>query len=202
MVLDLLPGLCRAFCGGRTTPVLHLRCPDPARRPERSLREPRHGRRALLGAGRGGVRRGSDARARLRPVLDRTADPVRPPARRVRAHGDTGARDEDVVADGAGAGGRSARDRPSFIPELPYSFPYPSGHMLRSVILLRAVYLLWPNTFLRAAVLAILAGVAATWSPRGALGLRRHRWHPARGSWARVGVWRAISINCQPSAKS
>ena len=51
---------------------------------------------------------------------------------------------------------------PSFIPELPYSFPYPSGHMLRSVILLGAIYLLWPNTLLRAAVLAILAGVAAT----------------------------------------
>ncbi|HEX2183206.1 MAG TPA: phosphatase PAP2 family protein [Rubrobacteraceae bacterium] len=51
---------------------------------------------------------------------------------------------------------------PSFIIEVPYPFPYPSGHMLRSVILLGAVYLLWPNRPLRAAVVVVLLGVAAS----------------------------------------
>jgi len=51
---------------------------------------------------------------------------------------------------------------PTFIPELSYSFPYPSGHMLRSVILLGAVYLLWPNGLLRAAIVVVLLGIAAS----------------------------------------
>lgn len=51
---------------------------------------------------------------------------------------------------------------PSFIIEVPYPYPYPSGHMLRSVILFGAVYLLWPNRLLRAAVLVLLLGVAAS----------------------------------------
>ena len=50
---------------------------------------------------------------------------------------------------------------PSFI-EIPYPYPYPSGHMLRSVILFGAVYLLWPNKLLRAAILVLLLGVAAS----------------------------------------
>jgi undecaprenyl-diphosphatase len=50
---------------------------------------------------------------------------------------------------------------PSFI-EVPYPYPYPSGHMLRSVILFGAVYLLWPNRLLRAAILVLLLGVAAS----------------------------------------
>jgi undecaprenyl-diphosphatase len=50
---------------------------------------------------------------------------------------------------------------PSFI-EVPYPYPYPSGHMLRSVILFGAVYLLWPNKLLRAAILVLLLGVAAS----------------------------------------
>jgi membrane-associated phospholipid phosphatase len=50
---------------------------------------------------------------------------------------------------------------PSFI-EVPYPYPYPSGHMLRSVILLGAIYLLWPNWLLRAAILILLLGVAAS----------------------------------------
>ena len=51
---------------------------------------------------------------------------------------------------------------PSFIIEVTYPFPYPSGHMLRSVILLGAVYLLWPNRLLRAAIVVALLGVAAS----------------------------------------
>ena len=51
---------------------------------------------------------------------------------------------------------------PSFVPDVPYRYPYPSGHMLRAVILFGAVYLLWPNRLLRAAILAILVGVAAS----------------------------------------
>ena len=51
---------------------------------------------------------------------------------------------------------------PSFVPDVPYRYPYPSGHMLRAVILFGAVYLLWPNRPLRAAILAILVGIAAS----------------------------------------
>jgi undecaprenyl-diphosphatase len=50
---------------------------------------------------------------------------------------------------------------PSFI-EVSYLYPYPSGHMLRSVILLGAIYLLWPNWLLRAVILVLLLGVAAS----------------------------------------
>ena len=51
---------------------------------------------------------------------------------------------------------------PSFVPDVPYRYPYPSGHMLRAVILFGGVYLLWPNRLLQAAILAILVGVAAS----------------------------------------
>ena len=51
---------------------------------------------------------------------------------------------------------------PSPIMEVAYPYPYPSGHVLRSVILLGAVYALWPNRFARAAVLVFLAGMAAS----------------------------------------
>jgi membrane-associated phospholipid phosphatase len=51
---------------------------------------------------------------------------------------------------------------PSPIFEVTYPYPYPSGHVLRSVILLGAVYALWPNRFARAAVLVFLAGMAAS----------------------------------------
>ena len=39
-------------------------------------------------------------------------------------------------------------------------YPYPSGHMLRAVLLLGAVYALWPNRLARAAVVLALAGAA------------------------------------------
>ncbi len=51
---------------------------------------------------------------------------------------------------------------PSPIVEVAYPYPYPSGHMLRSVILLGAVYALWPNKFARAAILLFLAGMAVS----------------------------------------
>ena len=41
-------------------------------------------------------------------------------------------------------------------------YPYPSGHMLRSVILLGAVYLLWPSRPCRVALLIFLAAAAAS----------------------------------------
>jgi hypothetical protein len=41
---------------------------------------------------------------------------------------------------------------PSFVPDVPYRYPYPSGHMLRAVLLFGGVYLLWPNRLLRAAI--------------------------------------------------
>ncbi|MDQ5828583.1 MAG: phosphatase PAP2 family protein [Actinomycetota bacterium] len=51
---------------------------------------------------------------------------------------------------------------PSPLMEVAYPYPYPSGHVLRSVILLGVVYALWPNRFARAAVLVFLAGMAAS----------------------------------------
>jgi undecaprenyl-diphosphatase len=51
---------------------------------------------------------------------------------------------------------------PSPILEVAYPYPYPSGHVLRSVMLLGAVYALWPNSFARAAVLVFLVGMAAS----------------------------------------
>ena len=51
---------------------------------------------------------------------------------------------------------------PSPIIEVAYPYPYPSGHMLRSVIVLGAVYALWPNRFARVAILVFLAGMAAS----------------------------------------
>lgn len=46
--------------------------------------------------------------------------------------------------------------------EIAYSYPYPSGHMLRAVLLLGMVFVLWPIPPVRLAVLALLAGMAAT----------------------------------------
>jgi len=39
-------------------------------------------------------------------------------------------------------------------------YPYPSGHMLRAVLFLGAVYLLWPNPLARGGLVLILAGSA------------------------------------------
>ncbi len=41
-------------------------------------------------------------------------------------------------------------------------YPYPSGHMLRTVLLLGAIYVLWPNTPARVALLTFLAASAAS----------------------------------------
>jgi len=41
-------------------------------------------------------------------------------------------------------------------------YPYPSGHILRSVLLLGAIYVLWPNRPARVAVLIFLAASAAS----------------------------------------
>ena len=42
-----------------------------------------------------------------------------------------------------------------------YAYPYPSGHMLRGVILFGALYLLFGNRLVRAGVLVVLAALAA-----------------------------------------
>lgn len=39
-------------------------------------------------------------------------------------------------------------------------YPYPSGHMLRAVILLGSVYALWPNRIVRAVIVSFLGGFA------------------------------------------
>jgi undecaprenyl-diphosphatase len=41
-------------------------------------------------------------------------------------------------------------------------YPYPSGHMLRAVLLLGAIYLLWPNGPMRLAIVAFLVVSAAS----------------------------------------
>jgi undecaprenyl-diphosphatase len=41
-------------------------------------------------------------------------------------------------------------------------YPYPSGHMLRTVLLLGAIYLLWPNVPMRVAIVAFLVVSAAS----------------------------------------
>ncbi len=48
---------------------------------------------------------------------------------------------------------------PSFI-DFDTPHPYPSGHMLRAVLLLGVVYALWPNRLVRLFVLLALAGAA------------------------------------------
>ena len=50
---------------------------------------------------------------------------------------------------------------PSLV-EFATPYPYPSGHMLRAVLLLGALYVLWPNRILRAVVLALLLGAATS----------------------------------------
>lgn len=46
--------------------------------------------------------------------------------------------------------------------EVEYLYPYPSGHMIRSVFFLGVIFVLWPNRWARAAIVASLAVVAAT----------------------------------------
>lgn len=41
-----------------------------------------------------------------------------------------------------------------------YAYPYPSGHMLRSVLLLGAIYLLWKNKVARFLIVLALIGMA------------------------------------------
>jgi undecaprenyl-diphosphatase len=55
---------------------------------------------------------------------------------------------------------RATDPTPTLEVDTPY--PYPSGHMLRSVLLLGAVFVLWPSRPLRAAVLVLLLGAAAS----------------------------------------
>ena len=51
---------------------------------------------------------------------------------------------------------------PSPLLEVHYPYPYPSGHMLRAVVLFGAIFLLWPNRLLRTTVLVLLLGLAAS----------------------------------------
>jgi undecaprenyl-diphosphatase len=46
--------------------------------------------------------------------------------------------------------------------EVDYSYPYPSGHALRSTILLGALYLLSTNCFLRVGIVLVLLGLLAS----------------------------------------
>lgn len=55
---------------------------------------------------------------------------------------------------------RSSDETP--LVEIAYPYPYPSGHMLRAALLLGMVFVLWPNKGVRTAVVALMAGMAAT----------------------------------------
>ena len=55
---------------------------------------------------------------------------------------------------------READPTPTLEVDTPY--PYPSGHMLRSVLLLGAIFVLWPNKLLRTTILVLLLGTAAS----------------------------------------
>ena len=55
---------------------------------------------------------------------------------------------------------RSTDPSPLLEAEAPH--PYPSGHMLRAVILLGAISVLWPSKILRAAILVCLIGLAVS----------------------------------------
>ena len=46
--------------------------------------------------------------------------------------------------------------------DLTTPYPFPSGHMLRTVLLLGAIYVLWPNSVARVALLVFLAASAAS----------------------------------------
>ncbi|CAN5534219.1 hypothetical protein BH24ACT22_BH24ACT22_03370 [soil metagenome] len=46
--------------------------------------------------------------------------------------------------------------------DVPYSYPYPSGHLLRAMLLLGAIYLLWRNGIARSLVVATLTAIALT----------------------------------------
>ncbi|MGB3634609.1 MAG: phosphatase PAP2 family protein [Rubrobacteraceae bacterium] len=44
--------------------------------------------------------------------------------------------------------------------DVPYSYPYPSGHMLRSMLLFGAIFLLWSSKVARALIVLAVAGMA------------------------------------------
>jgi membrane-associated phospholipid phosphatase len=55
---------------------------------------------------------------------------------------------------------RSTDPTPTLEVDTPH--PYPSGHMLRSVIVFGAIFTLWPNKLLRAAILVFVIALAAS----------------------------------------
>ena len=81
----------------------------------------------------------------------------------VGVRGDRPDRDrlQDGGAAGAGTGGRLRGPDPSLL-DISTPYPYPSGHMLRAVLLLGAIYLLWPNGPIRLAIVAFLVASAAS----------------------------------------
>lgn len=56
--------------------------------------------------------------------------------------------------------GRSTDHSP--LVEVMYPYPYPSGHMLRSVLLLGFIFVLWKNRLVRGSIIVLLVGMAAS----------------------------------------
>jgi undecaprenyl-diphosphatase len=96
-----------------------------------------------------------------------------------------------------------APDPSPLLVEVHYPYPYPSGHMLRGVIVLGAIFLIWPNKLVRTVALVLLLGLAVS---RVYLGTH---WPSDVIGGALLGVaglaWvfrKRSAISYQPSAKS
>jgi membrane-associated phospholipid phosphatase len=137
------------------------RLPD-ARRPELAHGLPRYGFWVSLCFRELGDCGCSTARARRGFVLGVTPEARRTTTARVPGDRDPGVPAEAALADPTGTGGFARTE--DFAPPIAagHSHPYPSGHALRSTILLGAVYLLGTSSLWRAEVALALLGLLAS----------------------------------------
>jgi undecaprenyl-diphosphatase len=67
-----------------------------------------------------------------------------------------------IVLPQAPVPGNALRGQDPSLWDINTPYPYPSGHILRTVLLLGAIYLLWPNGPIRLAIVAFLVVAAAS----------------------------------------